>query len=146
MMIIGAYRRLIVGYKSLPKSHRDRLLTDWIQRIRYPTADPYKYALYKLIGRVELSSRKTVPKVLLTTEDWLWYQLSLIREAEEEDGGQSAHEFYTLADLANILIKFGEGHFDPGRNRPLLYFQVLLMSGNFERVSLPHNSFYIPSY
>lgn len=126
---------------SLPKLLRDRFLSEYNQRIRYTSSssDPYKQALYKLIGRVELN-RRNVAGVTQTTEDWLWFQLSLIREEESETSsnneGGSSFEKYGLRELATVLRKFGESHFDPKGNRPLLYFQVLLISGQFELVSL----------
>lgn len=112
---------------------RDRFLSEYNQRIRYltDTSDPYKHALYKLIGRVEIS-RRNVPGVTQTTEDWLWFQLSLVRETDGQ--GDAPHERYGLRDLAAVLVKFGESHFDPKGVRPVLYFQVLLLSGQFERV------------
>lgn len=119
--------------RRLPKLLRDRFLSEYNQRIRYltDTSDPYKHALYKLIGRVEIN-RRNVPGVTQTTEDWLWFQLSLVRETEGQ--GEAPHEKYGLRDLAAVLLKFGEAHFDPKGTRPLLYFQVLLLSGQFERV------------
>lgn len=121
--------------RRLPKLLRDRFLSEYNQRIRYltDTSDPYKHALYKLIGRVEIN-RRNVPGVTQTTEDWLWFQLSLVRETEGQ--GEAPHEKYGLRDLAAVLLKFGEAHFDPKGTRPLLYFQVLLLSGQFERVGL----------
>ncbi|BGP26679.1 nuclear pore complex protein Nup93 [Rhodotorula toruloides] len=118
--------------RRLPKLLRDRFLAEYNQRIRYltDTSDPYKHALYKLIGRVEIN-RRNVPGVTQTTEDWLWFQLSLVRETEGQ--GEAPHEKYGLRDLAAVLRKFGEQHFDPKGTRPLLYFQVLLLSGQFER-------------
>jgi hypothetical protein len=41
------------------------------------TADPFKLALYKLMGKLE-SSRRSVPHVTTTTEDWLWFQLAMV--------------------------------------------------------------------
>lgn len=119
---------------SLPKLLRDRFLSEYNQRIRYlaSSSDPYKHALYKLIGRVEIN-RRNVPGVTQTTEDWLWFQLSLVRETE--GAGEAPHEKFGLRDLAKVLVKFGEGHFDPKGNKPMLYFQVLLLCGQFERVS-----------
>lgn len=119
--------------RRLPKLLRDRFLAEYNQRIRYSTdrSDPYKHALYKLIGRVEIN-RRNVAGVTQTTEDWLWFQLSLVRETEGQ--GEAPHEKYGLRDLAAVLLKFGEAHFDPKGTRPLLYFQVLLLSGQFERV------------
>lgn len=123
--------------RRLPKLLRDRFLAEYNQRIRYlsDTSDPYKHALYKLIGRVEIN-RRNVPGVTQTTEDWLWFQLSLVREPEGGMGvaEEAPHEKYGLRDLAAVLRKFGEQHFDPKGTRPLLYFQVLLLSGQFERV------------
>ncbi|BGP18714.1 hypothetical protein JCM10213_009192 [Rhodosporidiobolus nylandii] len=121
--------------RRLPKLLRDRFLAEYNQRIRYltDTSDPYKHALYKLIGRVEIN-RRVVPGVVNTTEDWLWFQLALVREPEGAGAEVEApHEKYGLRDLAAVLIKFGEQHFDPKGTRPLLYFQVLLLSGQFER-------------
>ncbi|GAA5992093.1 hypothetical protein JCM11641_002537 [Rhodosporidiobolus odoratus] len=122
--------------RRLPKLLRDRFLAEYNQRIRYlsDTSDPYKHALYKLIGRVEIN-RRNVPGVTQTTEDWLWFQLSLVREPEGGMGAaeEAPHEKYGLRDLAAVLRKFGEQHFDPKGTRPLLYFQVLLLSGQFER-------------
>ncbi|GAA5894119.1 hypothetical protein JCM6882_007988 [Rhodosporidiobolus microsporus] len=119
--------------RRLPKLLRDRFLAEYNQRIRYltDTSDPYKHALYKLIGRVEIQ-RRNVPGVTATTEDWLWFQLSLVREQEAGEV-EAPHEKYGLRDLAAVLRKFGEAHFDPKGTRPLLYFQVLLLSGQFER-------------
>ncbi|GAA6021747.1 hypothetical protein JCM10207_008563 [Rhodosporidiobolus poonsookiae] len=118
--------------RRLPKLLRDRFLAEYNQRIRYltDTSDPYKHALYKLLGRVEIQ-RRNVPGVTNTTEDWLWFQLSLVRESDAQ--GEAPHERYGLRDLAGVLRKFGEAHFDPKGTRPLLYFQVLLLSGQFER-------------
>ncbi|SCV71462.1 BQ2448_3050 [Microbotryum intermedium] len=122
--------------QRLPKLLRDRFLSEYNQRIRYltDTSDPYKHALYKLIGRVEIN-RRNLPGVTQTTEDWLWFQLSLVREADVGGtiGTEAPHERYGLRDLAKVLVKFGEAHFDPKGNRPMLYFQVLLLSGQFER-------------
>jgi len=42
------------------------------------TADPFKLALYKLMGKLE-PSRRSVAQVTTTTEDWLWFQLSMVR-------------------------------------------------------------------
>jgi len=55
-----------------------------------------------------------------------------LREDEEDEGG---HERYGLKELGKVLRRFGESHFSPGGKRPLLYFQVLVLSGQFELVS-----------
>ena len=87
------------------------------------------------MGRIEIS-RKNVAGITGTTEDWIWFQLSLINEdLILEDGVGSKDERFGLKDLGKCLLKFGENHFDPKGNKPLLYFQVLLLCDEFERVS-----------
>lgn len=41
------------------------------------TADPFKLALYKLLGKID-PARRSVAQVTVTTEDWLWFQLSMV--------------------------------------------------------------------
>ena len=93
------------------------------------TADPFKLALYKLMGKLE-PSRRSVPQVTTTTEDWLWFQLAMVDE--DEDGG--------LRALAEVLLGYGERHFDGPPNQPGsrrgVWAGVLLMCGQFERVGL----------
>lgn len=42
------------------------------------TTDPFKLALYKLMGKID-PTRRSVPLVTVTTEDWLWFQLAMVR-------------------------------------------------------------------
>jgi nuclear pore complex protein Nup93 len=115
----------------LPRDLLERLHTEFNQHIRFfdEDADPFKYALYKLLGRCELS-RKAFPEVITTTEDWLWVHLMLTREGENEIN--PLHERYGLLDLQRVVIQFGAKHFSPNKNTPALYFQVLLLAGLFE--------------
>lgn len=118
--------------RRLPRQDREAFVKDYLRRIKYQpdnNGDPFKYALYKLIGRME-PERRSVPGVTNTTEDWLWLQLKLVREQVEPGETASGN----LRGLAKLLVKFGEKHFDPKGQRPLLYFQVLLLAGQFERV------------
>lgn len=41
------------------------------------TADPFKLALYKLMGKID-PARRSVQNVTVTTEDWLWFQLCMV--------------------------------------------------------------------
>ncbi|KAF7986143.1 hypothetical protein HWV62_38508 [Athelia sp. TMB] len=113
--------------RRLPKLHRDNLQSVYNAHMLHSTsADPFKLALYKLMGKLE-PSRRSVPQVTTTTEDWLWFQLAMIDE--EEDGG--------LRGLADVLLGYGERHFDgpPGQqgSRRGVWAGVLLMCGQFER-------------
>lgn len=117
---------------KLPRQLNDRLHAEYNQRIRFitETSDPYKYVIYKIIGRCELSKR-SLPEVLPLAEDYMWFQLSLTRTIQ--DSGESAHERFTLEDLQKTLLSFGAKHFNPKGTNSIVYFQLLLLSGQFER-------------
>lgn len=102
--------------------------------------DGFKQALYKLIGRIDVN--KNFPAaVTKDTETWLWCQLSMIREGTEEQGpgselgggADSLRDRFTLHDLGTKVAKYGEAHFDPKGLRPLHYFLMLILVGQFER-------------
>lgn len=94
-------------------------------------ADPYKILLYKIIGRCELQ-KPDIPAVINTTEDFMWFELSLIRENVEEE--RYSHEKYRLSNLQEKISGAGPFHFDPNGSNPWLYFKVLLLSMQFEKV------------
>lgn len=136
--------------RILPKSFRDRLFADYNSRFRTsspdsPADDPFKLALYKLMGRFEV--RKRFPSSLTSNSgNWLWLQLAMVREppvvenslfgassATLDEGGIAGRDSYTLGYLASIVTSYGEAHFDPKGNNPYNYFQLLLLVGQFER-------------
>ncbi|EPQ61191.1 NIC-domain-containing protein [Gloeophyllum trabeum ATCC 11539] len=112
--------------QSLPKPHRDHLQSVYNAHMLHSTSDPFKLALYKLMGKLD-PSRRHVPLVTTTTEDWLWFQLAMLDE--EENGG--------LRTLADVLLGYGEKQFEPlVEGRPAkrgVWAGVLLMVGEFER-------------
>ncbi|KIM38582.1 hypothetical protein M413DRAFT_447791 [Hebeloma cylindrosporum] len=113
--------------RKLPKAQREHLQAVYnAHMLHSSTADPFKLALYKLMGKLE-PSRRSVPQVTTTTEDWLWFQLAMVDE--DEDGG--------LRALAEVLLGYGERHFDGPPNQPGsrrgVWAGVLLMCGQFER-------------
>lgn len=62
----------------LPKTHRDHLQAVYnAHMLHSSTADPFKLALYKLMGKLE-PTRRSVPQVTTTAEDWLWFQLAMV--------------------------------------------------------------------
>ncbi|KAJ3348165.1 hypothetical protein HDU83_001527 [Entophlyctis luteolus] len=100
--------------------------------------DPFKAAVYKILGRCELSSKiiKSTD-VAPAVEDYLWLQLMLIDE-DAAAGGPSARavspaDRYTLRDMSVLMQKYGANHFSPQNRSPLVYFEVLLLCGEFER-------------
>ncbi|RDX51475.1 nucleoporin-interacting protein NIC96 [Lentinus brumalis] len=113
--------------RRLPKPHRDQLHAAYnAHMLHSSTADPFKLALYKFMGKID-PTRRSVAQVTVTTEDWLWFQLSMVDE--EELGG--------LRGLAEVLLNYGERHFDgvPGQKgaKRGVWAGVLLMCGQFER-------------
>ncbi|RPD59374.1 nucleoporin-interacting protein NIC96 [Lentinus tigrinus ALCF2SS1-7] len=113
--------------RRLPKPHRDQLHAAYnAHMLHSSTADPFKLALYKLMGKID-PTRRSVAQVTVTTEDWLWFQLSMVDE--DELGG--------LRGLAEVLLNYGERHFDgaPGQKgtKRGVWAGVLLMCGQFER-------------
>ncbi|KAJ1659089.1 nuclear pore complex subunit [Dispira simplex] len=117
----------------LPRNLRDRLHADFNRYARntHDAIDSYKFAMMKIVGRCELG-RKSIPEVVQATEDYMWLQLALIRESEQPSE-ESYDERYTLRDLQKLLLRFGPAHFNPKGNNPMLYFQVLLLSAQFEQ-------------
>ncbi|KAJ2899224.1 nuclear pore complex subunit [Coemansia aciculifera] len=95
--------------------------------------DPYKAALYMVVGRGNVP-KKAVAEVIQTTEDYLWSNLVQIRDADKicGAGNRNYQTRSTLEDLQHSMLKFGPAHFDPNGSSPLLYFRVLLLCGLFE--------------
>ncbi|PWN27775.1 NIC-domain-containing protein [Jaminaea rosea] len=150
---LGWFREWVEsGGTGLSRSSRDRFYAEFNARFRNLAmggssggdaagVDPYKLALYRLIGRVD-ATRKFPSSLTKSTENWLWLQLMMIREpnvspvaglGEDEEDGVDQRDDYTLDYLARKLRSYGEKHFDPKGRRPLHYFLVLLLSGEFER-------------
>lgn len=98
-----------------------KLHTEYNQHIKSSLdGDPYRLAVYKLIGRCDLS-RKNIPAVTLSIEDWLWMHLMLIKEKDAEN--DPVYERYSLEDFQNIIISYGPSRFSN------YYLQTLLLSG-----------------
>jgi nuclear pore complex protein Nup93 len=122
--------------RRLPKSQKDQLYNDFNGHIRSnPNVDQFKYALYKIVGRFELA-RKSL-KVAGTTEDWMWLQLSLVRESRDTDSPQ---EQYDLNELGKLITKYGNDKFDSNGTRPFAWFNLLLYTAQFEKVGLTFDS------
>jgi nuclear pore complex protein Nup93 len=108
------------------------------------TTDPFKLALYKLMGKID-PSKRTVPDVTVTTEDWLWFQLAMVRTALDRFAPAlitvsqlDEEEFGGLRGLSDVVSGYGQRHFDGPPNqrgsRKGVWAAVLTMCGQFERV------------
>ncbi|KAJ1343471.1 hypothetical protein BSLG_001969 [Batrachochytrium salamandrivorans] len=99
------------GDGRLPKTYRDKLLAEWNGGIRdyatksHPKGDLFKYALYKIIGRCEMTV-KTIAcsEIINTIDDYLWVQLMLVQE--EILPTDAAYERYTLRDFSSRMQKY----------------------------------------
>lgn len=89
--------------------------------------DPYKYCVYKIIGKCDLSRKNLPPSVNLGIEDWLWFHLSIINEDEAE----LMFENYKLEDLQKQIIELGPAKLNTSGNNPM-YFKSLLLVGLYE--------------
>ncbi|KAI0289329.1 nucleoporin interacting component Nup93/Nic96, partial [Multifurca ochricompacta] len=106
--------------RRLPKPHRDHVQAIYNAHMLHSTSvDPFKLALYKLMGKLD-STKRTVPLVTVTAEDWLWFQLAMVDE--DENTG--------LRGLAEVLLNYGERHLKA------LWAAVLLSCGEFERTEI----------
>ncbi|KIY66378.1 nucleoporin-interacting protein NIC96 [Cylindrobasidium torrendii FP15055 ss-10] len=117
-------RWLETADRRLPFNVRTELQNTYNQHmLNAATADPFKLALYKLMGRIE-PHKRNAPFVTITTEDWLWFQLAMVDEREGD----------SLSTFANTLLSYGESKFE-GTSGPRqgIWASVLLMSGQFER-------------
>ncbi|KAJ3116394.1 hypothetical protein HDU96_009752 [Phlyctochytrium bullatum] len=125
----------------ITKANRNELLDIWNSRVRQtlavtpdgvPRGDPFRAALYKIVGRCEMSSKNIKnADVLPSVEDYVWLQLMLIQEEPRAD--DAPVDRYALRDLARLILRFGAGHFSPQNRTPYVYFLVLLLCGEYER-------------
>uniref|UniRef100_A0A672I828 Nuclear pore complex protein Nup93 n=1 Tax=Salarias fasciatus TaxID=181472 RepID=A0A672I828_SALFA len=92
------------------------------------SADPYKRAVYCLIGKCDISDNHG--EVADKTEDYLWLKLNQV--CFDDDGSSSPQDRLTLPQLQKQLLEdYGESHFSASQ-QPFLYFQVLFLTAQFE--------------
>ncbi|QPG74934.1 hypothetical protein FOA43_002272 [Brettanomyces nanus] len=119
---------------KLPVELQGRLTNEFNQYFKHTSkeVDPYRYAVYKVLGRCDLS-RKDLPSITLSIEDWLWFHLCLIYEEDVEasNDDSSVQERYTLNDLQKSVLEYGSDAFNGSSNNPM-YLQALLFVGLYE--------------
>ncbi|KAK6465116.1 Nup93/Nic96-domain-containing protein [Scheffersomyces coipomensis] len=116
----------------LPSDLSARLHSEFNQQFQFAIddidVDPFKYSVFKIIGRCDLS-KKTLPSSLnLSIEDWLWFHLSLINEHNESD---LIFDNYSLVNLQHKIISLGPKNFNSSSNNPL-YLKSLILVGLYE--------------
>ncbi|MFT7816859.1 nuclear pore complex protein Nup93-like [Arapaima gigas] len=113
-------RRLAPATENKLRLHYRRVLRN--------SADPYKRAVYCLIGKCDITDNHG--EVADKTEDYLWLKLNQV--CFEEDGSSSPQDRLMLPQLQKQLLEdYGESHFSASQ-QPFLYFQVLFLTAQFE--------------
>ncbi|KAJ3057380.1 hypothetical protein HDU99_007268 [Rhizoclosmatium hyalinum] len=120
------YRQFLSEGRLVGKA-RAEVLEDWNQNIRPlldaaggagagagagSKVDPFKVALYKIMGRCDMA-RKALPQsvaevVAPSVEDYLWIQLMLVSEELKSERSTTAYagDKYGLKDMVNIPFSF----------------------------------------
>jgi nuclear pore complex protein Nup93 len=62
---------------KLPKTLSSAITADYAQKTRFQHEDKFKMCIYKIIGRCDLT-KKTVNEIILTKEDYIWLQVTMI--------------------------------------------------------------------
>uniref|UniRef100_A0A8D3BZ60 Nuclear pore complex protein Nup93 n=1 Tax=Scophthalmus maximus TaxID=52904 RepID=A0A8D3BZ60_SCOMX len=98
------------------------------RRVLRNSADPYKRAVYCLIGKCDISDNHG--EVADKTEDYLWLKMNQV--CFDDEGSSSSQDRLTLPQLQKQLLEdYGESHFSASQ-QPFLYFQVLFLTAQFE--------------
>lgn len=126
------------GCLSLPSDLSDRIQSEFSKQFAFVKEDsnegfdPYKYTLYKIIGKCGLS-KKALPHVLnLSIEDWTWFHFSIINETgSNHNQSKLVFENYSLEDFQAKILQLGAKRFNSSSKNPL-FLKTLLMSGLFE--------------
>lgn len=92
--------------------------------------DPFKMALYKIIGRCDLRNR-SLDGIVPTMEDYFWLQFVLAREARA--GTEMANEVCNLNTVKGVTREVGARFFSKRENYGAYAF-LQILSGNFEDV------------
>lgn len=123
----------------LPSDLNERLHKEFNQQFQFiindvdnnVNYDPYKYSVYKTIGKCDLSNKSLPRSVNLSIEDWTWFHLSIINANQPGSESNLIFENYTLSDLQNKIIQLGPKNFMSSPNNPL-YLKTLILTGLYE--------------
>lgn len=121
---------------GLPSQLQSRITSDFSQTFQFlnedsSNLDPYKYAVYKIIGKCDLAKKSLPNAINLSIEDWLWFHLLLINEFNSEASSSLIFENYTLENLQKKVVSLGANKFNASSNNPL-YAKSLIMLGLYE--------------
>ncbi|XP_039577240.1 nuclear pore complex protein Nup93 isoform X1 [Passer montanus] len=113
--------------RRLSPATENKLRLHYRRALRNNT-DPYKRAVYCIIGRCDITDNQS--EVADKTEDYLWLKLNQV--CFDEGGASSPQDRLTLSQFQKQLLEdYGESHFAVNQP-PFLYFQVLFLTAQFE--------------
>lgn len=129
---IGEFKNWFQEYMNSPDRRlapaTENKLRLHYRRVLRNSADPYKRAVYCLIGKCDIADNHG--EVADKTEDYLWLKLNQV--CFEDDSNNAPQDRLTLAQLQKQLLEdYGESHFSASQ-QPFLYFQVLFLTAQFE--------------
>ena len=105
--------------------HAENLVRINYKRSLRSTTDPYKRAVFCVLAACDPYDEHS--EVATSLDDYLWIKISQIREK-----GEGSEATLILSDFQKQMSEdYGESHFN-AFERPLLYFQVLFLTGQFE--------------
>uniref|UniRef100_F6UXH9 Nuclear pore protein n=1 Tax=Ciona intestinalis TaxID=7719 RepID=F6UXH9_CIOIN len=115
--------------KKLSSSSENKMKIQYKRSVR-TSPDPYKTAVYCIVGRCDIND--VHGEVAQKAEDYLWLKLSQVCYVVVDES--SAHpDVLTLSRFQKLLVEdYGESHFNAMSN-PLLYFQILFLTCQFEK-------------
>ncbi|KAJ7312147.1 hypothetical protein JRQ81_006491 [Phrynocephalus forsythii] len=113
--------------KRLSPATENKVRLHYRRALRNNT-DPYKRAVYCIIGRCDIADNHS--EVADKTEDYLWLKLNQV--CFDDDGSSAPQDRLTLSQFQKQLLEdYGESHFAVNQ-QPTLYFQVLFLTAQFE--------------
>lgn len=132
--IWAEWSQTYLGYPS-PAELPQALYHDIVQRLKNAEAhrNIFEFLVYSLICHFPLPENFELicagpPELRWFTQDFLWFRLFTCVDAP-----RASEEANSLKVLQDSLRDLGPAHFDPDGDRRLFYFQVLLLSLQFER-------------
>ncbi|OBA20393.1 NIC-domain-containing protein [Metschnikowia bicuspidata var. bicuspidata NRRL YB-4993] len=125
-----------LGCFDLPSELHERISSDYSQSLQYlnedaATFDPYKYAVYKIIGKCDLVKKNLPAALNLSIEDWLWFHLLILNEFGSTAASDLLYENYRLESLQKKVVSSGPARFNASSNHPV-YAKTLVMLGLYE--------------
>lgn len=146
--VVASCLEMLANSSDVVPNLPSELLKDLVQEYNRSdvgrSSDPFKVAIYNLITRCEDSPNIDGELIYPFTEDYIWYHLSMLEKGHRAAaaassalgvGGRSSHDASALSleGLQDEITRLGANYFDPDDRNPLKFFNVLIMTQQFEQ-------------